>query len=169
LTNYIKEFNIKNGAKESEIEVDDLTNLAADLGIDISDSDEKAYYCPSLEDIQSLSIINELAYRSNSMPPKLAVENLKISSAQFELSLPSYIKPVELFFKRASNTKESIDKLSGLAASGGKYNITYTFSGDELATLTRISDGLKYDLESNGLYMTLIVNSSDDWTMEIIL
>jgi len=44
-----------------------------------------------------------------------------------------------------------------------KYNITYTFSGDELATLTRISDGLKYDLESNGLYMTLIVNSSDDW------
>lgn len=163
LTNYIKEFNIKNGAKESEIEVDDLTNLAADLGIDISDSDEKAYYCPSLEDIQSLSIINELAYRSNSMPPKLAVENLKISSAQFELSLPSYIKPVELFFKRASNTKESIDKLSGLAASGGKYNITYTFSGDELATLTRISDGLKYDLESNGLYMTLIVNSSDDW------
>jgi len=41
LTNYIKEFNIKNGAKESEIEVDDLTNLAADLGIDISDSDEK--------------------------------------------------------------------------------------------------------------------------------
>jgi len=93
----------------------------------------------------------------------LLLENLKISSAQFELSLPSYIKPVELFFKRASNTKESIDKLSGLAASGGKYNITYTFSGDELATLTRISDGLKYDLESNGLYMTLIVNSSDDW------
>lgn len=164
LTTYIKESNIKNGVKESDIEIDDLRSLASDLGISVYDSEEKAYYCPSLEDIQSLSIINELAYISNTIPPKLAVENLTINSAKFELSLPSHLKPVELFFKKADGSKESIVNLTELTPSGGKYNISHIFTDDELANLTSIDDGLSYDLESRELYLTLIVNYSDDFT-----
>jgi len=163
LSTYIRELNIKMGAKESEIKVSDLENLAKDLGLNISSSEEKSYYRPSLEDIQSLWIINELAYQANSMPPKLAVENLKISSAKFELSLPSYLKPVELYFAKPGNTKESIVKLSELVPSGNKYNISYTFTGDKLATLTSTNNGLRYDLNGKELYLTLIVNNSDEF------
>ncbi|GAE88537.1 hypothetical protein [Acetivibrio straminisolvens] len=87
---------------------------------------------------------------------------MKISSAKFELSVPDYLKPVELFFKKTDGTKESIANLSGLApSSDGKYNISYTFSGNALATLTSIDGGLSYGLESNELYLTLIVNYSE--------
>ncbi|WP_265445972.1 vWA domain-containing protein [Acetivibrio straminisolvens] len=151
-------------ANDNEEIIDPLYDLAENLNIDTSDS--VYYYRPSKEEMKnyhlSSSFINKLAQFSNNMPPKLAVKNLKISSAKFELSVPDYLKPVELFFKKTDGTKESIANLSGLApSSDGKYNISYTFSGNALATLTSIDGGLSYGLESNELYLTLIVNYSE--------
>lgn len=151
-------------ANDNEEIIDPLDALAGNLGI------EPKYCCrPSKADMDNYSAVDEsfiydLAKFSNEMPPKLAVENLTISSAELELSLPSYLKPVKLFFKTAEGKEEIIADLSSLTLSGELYDIRHTFSGDELAALSTVDGGLNYDFTASELYLSFVTNNSDTFT-----
>lgn len=155
--------------------VPQLIDLAANLGIPVTPNQERvitdddAYYCPTKEQVDNFEleefIIRQLARFTNEFKTRLAVEDLNIEAAKFELELPKALKPTKLKINFTDRVKELNNTDIPYISSSDSYKISYDFTMEEINRYVKLlstANGKDYDLTAGSISVELFANNDDN-------
>jgi len=160
-----------------EIEIPQLVDLAENLGIIVTPGNtspvitkDNAYYCPTKEQVDNFEleefIIRQLAKFTNEFKTRLAVEDLNIEAAKFELELPKALKPTKL---KIINFTDRVKELNNTdipyISSSDSYKISYYFTREEINRYVKLlstANGKDYDLTAGSISVELFANNDDN-------
>ncbi len=174
LSKFREDSNVDNFGKPRVL-VPQLIDLAANLGIPVTPNQERvitdddAYYCPTKEQVDNFEskefIIRQLASFTNEFKTRLAVEDLNIEAAKFELELPKALKPTKLKINFTDRVKELNNTDIPYISSSDSYKISYDFTREEInryVKLLSIANGKDYYLTAGSISVELFANNDDN-------
>lgn len=159
-----------------EIEIPQLVDLAANLGINVTPGNtspvitkDNAYYRPTKKQVDNYDledfIIRQLAGFTNEFKTRLAVEDLNIEAAKFELELPKALKPTKLKINFTDRVKELNNTDIPYISSSDSYKISYDFTREEINRYVKLlstANGKDYDLTAGSISVELFANNDDN-------
>jgi hypothetical protein len=176
LSLFRQESNLNADGTPREI-IPQLTKLANNFGIDINEGIPKAkspdgnhaYFMPTKEEVEDSTtdnfIIQKIVEYTNNFNNRLAVEDLSIESARFNLKLPQILKPIEMNIE-GINGNLLVDPIdySSETVTDGLYTVGYDIDSkniSDFAKLKTTDEGETYTLEAGKITIDLYVNNSD--------